>query len=196
MSRYGRRGGRSTTAEYRRIDVRQMQRKGTLHPGSYSSWKWLLNDDVTGSISARADWDSVVLTYRYQRYGEEWQPVECCVMLEWTPCFFGGKRAWFLCPRPGCGRRVATLWGGAMFYCRQCHNLAYESQNEAPHSRALTKAQAIRVKLGGEPGFIYDFPPKPKGMHWRTYYRLREQSEEAEGLSWPPWIYRVLERNA
>ena len=59
----------------------------------------------------------------------------------------------------------------------------------------LTKAQAIRVKLGGEPGFSYDFPEKPKGMHWRTYYRLRMKSQEAESRSWPPWVYRMLLRS-
>jgi hypothetical protein len=24
------------------------------------------------------------------------------------------------------------------------------------------------------------FPEKPKGMHWRTYWRLREEHDEAE----------------
>jgi hypothetical protein len=56
----------------------------------------------------------------------------------------------------------------------------------------LTKTQAIRVKLGGEPGLIHDFPPKPKGMHWRTYYRLREKADDAENQSWPPWVYRMM----
>jgi len=85
---------------------------------------------------------------------------------------------------------VATLWGGEIFACRQCHNLAYDSQNETAHSRALGKVQAIRVKLGGEPAG--DFPPKPKGMHWRTYRRWRQKADEAEDQSWPPMILRML----
>jgi hypothetical protein len=43
----------------------------------------------------------------------------------------------------------------------------------------LTKTQAIRVKLGGQPGLIHDFPPNPKGMHWRTYNRLRQTADDA-----------------
>lgn len=34
-----------------------------------------------------------------------------------------------------------------------------------------------------------DFPDKPRGMHRKTYQRLRDQ-EDAEGRSWPPWIVR------
>ena len=29
---------------------------------------------------------------------------------------FRRERAWFLCPRAGCARRVAILWGGTKFY--------------------------------------------------------------------------------
>lgn len=88
------------------------------------------------------------------------------------------------------------LWGGEIFACGQCHNLAYESQNETAHSRALSKAQAIRVKLGGDPGLIYDFPQKPRGMHWRTYYRLKAKADEAESRSWPPWVLRLMARHS
>jgi len=187
-------GGKDTTDCYRQLDVRRMQRGGFLRAGSWSTWRWSRNGEVFASIQVRAEFNnSVTLMYSHRSYGdEEWTREEYPVSLEWTPCFFGGRRAWFLCPRPGCGRRVATLWGGTKFYCRQCWNLAYQSQNETAWDRALTKAQAIRVKLGGHPGCAYDFPEKPKGMHWRTYYRLKDQSEQAEGRSWPPWIYRTL----
>jgi hypothetical protein len=190
----GYRGGRATTDSYRQIDIRKMQRGGFLRPGCWSTWHWSLRGERVASIQVRADFGSVTLMYSHRSsWGdEEWTREEYPVSLEWTPCYFGGERAWFRCPRPGCGRRVATLWGGAMFYCRQCWNLAYESQNETDWDRAMTKAQAIRVKLGGEPGFGYDFPQKPKGMHWRTYYRLREQSEDAAARSWPPWVYRMI----
>ena len=193
----GRRGGRATTANYWQIDVRRMQRGGFLRPGSYSVWKWSRNSEVRASISARAGWGSVILSYRHQAWGsDEWVQKEYPVSLEWTRCNYGGERAWFRCPGEGCGRRVATLWGGPLFLCRHCWNIPYESQNETAWDRALTKAQAIRVKLGGEAGLIYDFPHKPKGMHWRTYYRLKEQSENAEGRSWPPWVYRRLQRTS
>lgn len=192
-----RHGWKSTTATYRRFDVRKMQRGGFLRPGVDSIWRWSRNGESAGSIQARAELGFVVLSYRHQAMGsDQWTSKEYAEGLEWTQCHFGGERAWFRCPARGCGRRVAVLWGGEIFACRQCHNLAYESQNETAHSRALSKAQAIRVKLGGEPGLIYPFPKKPNGMHWRTYYRLRARADEAENRSWPPWVFKMIARSS
>jgi hypothetical protein len=84
---------------------------------------------------------------------------------------------------------------GVPFACRRCHNLAYASQSETAHSRALRKTQAIRIRLGGSPCMSEDFPDKPKGMHWRTYFHLKAQAEDAEGRSWPPWIFRMLTKS-
>lgn len=179
-------GGRDTTEGYRQLDVRWMRRRGFLRAGSRSSVNWSRNGEVFASIQVRADFNRVVLSYSHRSCGDdEWTKEEYSVWLEWTRCYFGGERAWFLCPRPGCGRRVATLWGGAMFYCRHCYNLAYISQNETAHDRALRKHQAIRMKLGGSGSLADDFPDKPKGMHWRTYNRLAAQAEDAEDRSWP-----------
>jgi hypothetical protein len=43
----------------------------------------------------------------------------------------------------------------------------------------LRKAQGIHEKLGGT-GIIGDSVFKPKGMHWRTFERLRRKYEAAE----------------
>jgi hypothetical protein len=191
----GRHGWKNTTGNFRKLDVRMMQRKGALRPGASSTWYWSRGGEPCGSISTRAEWGSVVLSYSHQRWGEtEWTRKEYSVTIEWTRCHFGGERAWFRCPASGCGRRVAVLWGSDVYACRYCHNLAYESQNETVHSRALGKAQDIRRKLGGDP--CGDFPPKPKGMHWRTYYRWQRKEQEAEARSWPPLLLRMLRQAA
>lgn len=57
------------------------------------------------------------------------------VPLASTPCFFGGKRYWFICIASAnskyCGKRVAVLYkGGDYFACRHCYNLSYQSRNE------------------------------------------------------------------
>ena len=116
---------------------------------------------------------------------EEWQDVEEPVPIVWTPCHFGGSRPWFVCPGivngVPCGRRVGKLYGpGRYFLCRHCYRLAYQSQREQPHERALRRANSIRMRLGGEPGMLCPFPEKPKGMHWRTYERLRQRVRDAE----------------
>lgn len=56
------------------------------------------------------------------------------IPLTTTPCNFGGKRYWFICPFSAngryCGRRVGVLYlGGKYFACRHCYNLTYNSRN-------------------------------------------------------------------
>lgn len=52
-----------------------------------------------------------------------------------TPCNYGGKRYWFICPwfknKAYCGRRVNVLYkSGDYFACRHCYELTYHSRNE------------------------------------------------------------------
>ena len=52
-----------------------------------------------------------------------------------TPCNYGGKRYWFICPlyKSGiyCGRRVGVLFSiGKWFGCRHCGEIAYAKQME------------------------------------------------------------------
>jgi hypothetical protein len=46
--------------------------------------------------------------------------------------------------------------------------------------RGISKAQKICARLGGDMSLGDFFPPKPKGMHWRTYERLCQRAEQAE----------------
>jgi hypothetical protein len=41
------------------------------------------------------------------------------------------------------------------------------------------KAQKIRRQLGGSLSMVDGFPPKPRGMHWKRYERLRQQHDSA-----------------
>ncbi len=145
----GRYSTRDTTSSYRQLDIRDLNRKGFSRPCGWVSLHWSRNGEAFGSIRISAEFDRVVLSYRHQRYGEDWKSEEYPVFLDRTPCNYGGERVWFLCPARGCSRRVAVLYCGSIFACRHCHQLAYESQREAAHSRALSRAQAIRIKLGG-----------------------------------------------
>ena len=100
------------------------------------------------------------------------------VHLVTTPCHMGGKRHWFLCPARGCGKRAAVLYGGGIFACRKCYQLAYPSQRESTEDRATRRADRIRDRLGW-PGGILEGAGwgKPKGMHWRTYERLSDKHD-------------------
>jgi len=186
----GRYSSKNTTSYYRQLDIRYLRREGMLRPGGWANLTWSRADEVTGSIGIRAEFDRIVLRYRHRGYDEDRKDEEYPVFLDHTHCNYGGERTWFLCPARGCSRRVAVLYGGSIFACRHCYDLAYDSQREQPYSRALGRAQAIKVKLGGHPAG--DFPDKPKGMHWRTYDRLCRKFQEAESCSWPPWLIKHM----
>ncbi|MGB5011765.1 MAG: hypothetical protein WBO88_16060 [Candidatus Dechloromonas phosphoritropha] len=164
-----------------RLDVRLLQRKEWLMPGRLIDLNWSSNGTERGSIKMRTDADHVTLIYRSRSNGDDWQQMEYPVRLAWTACNLGGKRAWFLCPK--CGKRVAILFGGAVFACRHCHKLNYQCQREASHDRASRRADRIRERLGWEPGILNGNGSKPKGMHWRTFERLTAEHDAHVGVS-------------
>lgn len=103
------------------------------------------------------------------------------VRLSWTQCGFGGRRPWFLCPVEGCGKRVAKLYLGQRGYiCRHCVGLKYRSQSEPAAERRISRANRIRLRLGGKPGFFRPPPARPRGMWHRTYDRCIEELRALE----------------
>ena len=175
--------GKDTTDNMRALDIRRLQRDGLLTPGRAFGWHWMVNGNEVASIQMRTEVDRVILNYRSRSNGGEWQPMEYPVYLEWTGLHFGGRRAWFLCPARGCGRRVAILFGGSIFACRHCHKLAYQCQRETDDDRAVRRADTIRRRLGWEPGILNGDGWKPKGMHWRTFERLKAEHDARVNVS-------------
>jgi hypothetical protein len=156
---------------------------GTSVPGAFSSRVWSRNGEVTGTINLKMEAFRLTLSYRQRSGGEDWRSLEYPVGIEWTPCNYGGERAWFLCPARGCGRRVAILYGGKVFACCRCYRLAYESQQEDGGYRAVRRTQKIRIRLGGSGSMADHFPSKPKEMHWRTYHRFVMKACDAQDIS-------------
>ena len=168
---------KDTTDDYRQLDVRRMQRKGWLTPGNQSILTWSSRGVEIGSIQERAELDRIVVWYRHRSGDQPWESLEYPIRLEYTSCNYGGSRPWFICPALGCGRRVAILYLGRYLLCRHCCALAYESQRESPLFRALTRAQNLHIKMGGD-GVVIDGPPfRRKGMHRRTFDRLMRRYE-------------------
>jgi len=174
----GRKAQRDCTGDYLALDVGALAGAGVLNgPARGLAWEWKRNAEVIAWVRMVGGADSIVLDYKTRRSGGEWEPMRYPVRIEWTACNYGGRRPWFLCPAAGCGRRVAKLYAGRLFACRQCYRLAYPCQREPADERAVRRADAIRERLRWVPGFLNGSGGKPKGMHWRTFYRLRTEHD-------------------
>ncbi len=167
--------GKNTTSDYQQLDVRRLQRDGFLKPGRTFSWQWTCTNGTAASILVKTELDMVTLSYRHKSGDGDWKDECHTVFLDWTPCHFGGQRAWFICPGQRCWRRVAILYGEVIFACRHCHKLAYPCQRETPLDRVARRANRIRRRLGWKEGILNPMDGKPKGMHWKTFERLTHQ---------------------
>lgn len=85
----------------------------------------------------------------------------------------------------------AILYGGSVYACRHCHQLAYESQRETSSDRAIRRADAIRDRLKWEPGILNPDGWKPKGMHWRTFWRLKADHDQLKGAGMQAWAQQL-----
>jgi len=114
--------------------------------------------------------------------------------VDWTECNFGGFRSWFICPARNCYKRAAILYLSNIFACRSCCNLAYPSENAAHEWRYKHQSGKIREKLGWGNGVYVPFPKelyKPKGMHWKSYFKLINKYKEIENKAMAPMIARM-----
>jgi len=168
----GRWGGRQRCEHCLAIDVRDWQRRELLDPPGAC---FMVMRGRYDNINVEANTDYVVLNYVSESGAPQVEPIA----LARTPCHYGGTRPWFLCP--SCHQRCAKLFlRRGRFLCRLCHRLGYVSQLAASAERPRIMAQRLRLRLGGDPSLFVPFPFKPKGMPWRTYYRLRAKGERYE----------------
>ena len=171
--------GKPETSDSMPLDIRKITRKGLLVPGNSFSWQWLVCKREVASIGIRVTLRGVVLSYRRKSTGEE---VEQQVQTQTSPCQLGGQRHWFTCPR--CSKRVAVIYApGRHFACRQCGGLGYATQKEGVGDRASSRADKLRKRLGWEAGILNGAGGKPKGMHWKTFQRLKSHHDALAQVS-------------
>jgi hypothetical protein len=75
------------------------------------------------------------------------------------------------------------LYGGGIFACRQCYQLAYASSREDAGDRASRRPDRLRVRLRWEPGILNGEGDKPKWMRCRTFERLAAKHDDLVGRS-------------
>ena len=154
------------------FDIRKVARRNLLVPGKAFTWKWTNGDgEEIGSIAVVVTGNPETLRLHYQWSIDNDPPnrTECSIAIDRTRCHYGGNRPWFLCPK--CGRRCGVLYfrgrGAGLYQCRACAGIAYASQCQDSVGRSWIKQGKIEARL-------LDGWHKPKGMHWKTYERLRK----------------------
>ena len=103
---------------------------------------WSLNGKNTGSISIIVSMvkGDEYIQFQYMQTDmktDETTKLDYKARISSTPCYFGGRRWWFICPLVVngliCRRRVGSLHldDGKYFGCRHCLNLTYTSCQES-----------------------------------------------------------------
>ncbi|MBX2997782.1 MAG: hypothetical protein KF893_04675 [Caldilineaceae bacterium] len=169
-----------TTEDYLALSINSARRIfGGLDRLTAGFMQWHMGKQQIGEIGL------TVLPGRGVRldYKHNGEPITELIQLAHTEQRLGGYRAWWLCP--ACGRRCGVLYGGRRFLCRLCYRLPYPVQmagNPMLESidgrlyRLRRKLKATDRSIVGAP------PPRPKGMHWRTYDRLFDGWVELQRL--------------
>ena len=129
---------------------------GTVGAISWSDSQGLPLGKIEYSVQNDADGLAICIRRQYARLNSTFTLLEeLRIPITTTRPHLGGKRQWFLCPivhdRQPCGRRVGRLYlppGAAIFGCRHCHNLTYQSTRvRDKHNHA--SFQDLLVELRG-----------------------------------------------
>src|SRR3989338_10210931 len=130
---------KTTTEACKSISVDFLKQHGHLSGLQWGGLKWTDGgEEETGSIGFRIWVEESVGEIRFQYtqtqgYMGEKERLDYSVKLVDTPCRYGGKRWWFICPLTkngiACNRRTLKLYlgGGKYFGCRHCYELTYQS---------------------------------------------------------------------
>ena len=158
--------GRRTVEQTRSVDIRDLRKAAYVGEAS-GNWLDTRNKLFRAGVQPR-HWNDGAITLDGQT-----------LSVVWAPWHFGGLRPFFVCK---CGRRVLQLFfpRGYAWRCRHCYGLSYATRQVSLRYRLILKGQKVRERLGGDDlGVANPFPPKPKGMHWQRYERLRARHDRA-----------------
>jgi hypothetical protein len=195
----GNRGGRPTIEDGLVLDLNRLIRDRLFRPGTWSGsiiWSEVDSGRKVACIGYEAHmgeergWVRLRYTKTNTWSGQKTHQ-DYCIDLATTPQPFGGRRWWWVCPwRDGLVAKLYKPAEGWIFASRKAHRLAYRSQRQSPHDRALSQAFKRRWRLGSREG-IGDYIPKPKAMHWATFDRKMKRVQAAEAICDARLLYFV-----
>ena len=170
-----------------RLDLNELARKGFVKFGANIgprgiSWSNSHREIASGVIAAdMADSNHACFRVAVGQFVQQ-------IALVSRPRHSGGRQWFFLCPTT---LRLATvLWkppGVTKFLSRQAwgRQVAYASQFLDRDGRAHYGQSKINSRLCSIGKFDpeeWKFPPRPKGMRWKTYNRLEQKFDHYEGI--------------
>lgn len=138
----------------KQVSVSFLRKHGYFNEGWHSgtiTWsrygKETGNISIQSSISEDEQYVKFIYTQTNNNTGEK-NDFDYKIPLIATPCYFGGKRYWFLCPwytnGKYCGRRVGVLYlSDKYFACRHCYDLTYNSRNLSGFSKVAGQVISI-----------------------------------------------------
>lgn len=143
----------------KKVEIWWLKRHGYLNGCKFGGMEWKSGwDDSKSSVGFTVStYDSGgYIQFRYTQTDQDEQKTEFDykIPLTTTPCKYGGKRYWFLCPLVKsdnyCGRRIGVLYkAGNYFGCRHCYDLTYSSQKESRggNLRYLFRLMDVETKI-------------------------------------------------
>jgi len=184
--------------DLKKIEVHWLKRHRYLDPGVYLKsgqllweYKWSGTTHSIGITSSTLDTHEggPHVAFNYTQTSprtDEKTAFNYKVWLTSTPCRFGGKRWWFICPltKNGvpCGRRVATLYkDGDYFGCRHCYNLTYDSRNQNRRSALYSLFNSFNYSQRLEKLYIHPLRPIYRGELTRRARRIITLKHKLDG---------------
>ena len=181
----GRTGWKGKVENCRSLDVNRLSKEGCLRPGYRGGWEWTADGEQVASIGLRATADQLILNYRVCCNGEDW--TECGRSRAARPVAVQVRRHALLFRLPGGEERAAVQPSRDQALSRRSifsvppllRSGVRQSERRPATYRLLRRADKRKIALGGTWG-SFIVPPKPKGMHWRTYERYLAEIDAAE----------------
>lgn len=181
---------KSTTEEYKHIDIKDFKNRWVLKEWELSLWSFSFRrgEQITGSMSYWIDMREPLRRYmklKFTKTDRDWvsKNFDYDIRITSTDCYFWWKRYWFVCPQ--CWKKYWRLYLASnwYFYCRKCLNLGYSSQLEWGFARMWKMLWPTRAEED-EAYEIYK-TIKYKYRNWKETRKYKKYKKLMwENISW------------
>lgn len=164
------------------LDICLLYRRGFLEPEVKNVF-WF-PDGFEILITCKADYRSwsrcIIVEYLSRRSDGKVQHIKEVVGIEMVGVLNGkAQRPYFHCPKLE-KRAGVLILGNRGFAHRTYYRYLYRIQRQGHFDRAVTSGKKIKEKLGGSDQEAATDPPvRPKGMHRKTFNKLRKKHAKA-----------------